>query len=123
MDGAGSASARLQMNGREVYRFAVTEVGPAMDAVISEAGKTMEDVDLVVCHQANERIIRHIEKRYPGQEDKFFVNIGEYGNTSAASIPIALDELAAQGRLREGTKLLLAGFGAGLTWSAVYMEL
>ena len=123
MDGAGSASARLQMNGREVYRFAVTEVGPAMDAVLSEAGKTMEDVDLVVCHQANERIIRHIEKRYPGQEDKFFVNIGEYGNTSAASIPIALDELAAQGRLREGTKLLLAGFGAGLTWSAVYMEL
>ena len=123
MEGAGSASARLKMDGREVFRFAVTEVGAAMEEVLAAAGKTMEDTDLVVCHQANERIIRHIRKKYPGQEEKFFVNIGEYGNTSAASIPIALDELMEQGRLKAGTRLLLAGFGAGLTWSAVYMEL
>ena len=123
MEGAGSASARLKMNGREVYRFAVTEVGAAIEAVLSEAGRTMEDADLVVCHQANERIIRHVMKKYPGQEEKFFINIGEYGNTSAASIPIALDELMDAGRLKAGTRLVLAGFGAGLTWSAVYMEL
>ncbi len=121
--GAGSASARLHMKGSDVYKFAVSEVGKAMDQVLSEAGMTMEDVDLVVCHQANERIIRHIERRYPGQEQKFFVNIGEYGNTSAASIPIALDELAEQGRLKRGMRILMAGFGAGLTWSAALMEL
>ena len=84
---------------------------------------TMNDVDCVICHQANERIIRHVQKKYPGHEDKFYMNMAEYGNTSAASIPIALDELMEAGRLKEGMRLLCVGFGAGLTWSSALLDL
>lgn len=83
---------------------------------------TLDDIDYIVCHQANERIINHVKKKYPGHEDKFYINIAEYGNTSAASIPIVLDELAQNGCFDKGRKLILAGFGAGLSWSSALIE-
>ncbi len=121
--GAGQEDQVLKMDGRAVFRFAVSAMDQAVSEVLKEAAVSMEEVDLIICHQANERIIRHVQKKYKGQEDKFYINIAGYGNTSAASIPIALDELNKEGRLKEGMKIVLAGFGAGLTWSGAYMEL
>ena len=72
--------------------------------------------------QANSRIIQHVAKRFKGHEDKFYVNIERYGNTSAASIPIALDELWQEGRLKKGMKIICVGFGAGLTWSSALLQ-
>ena len=83
----------------------------------------MDDIGHVVCHQANARIIGHVQKKFPGQEEKFFVNIDHYGNTSAASIPLALDDLNKAGRLKPGQKIICVGFGAGLTWSSALLEL
>ena len=91
--------------------------------VLEEADLAVNDIDYVVCHQANERIIRHVQKKYPGREDRFFINIDKYGNTSAASIPIALDEMMEQKLLKRGMKVLCVGFGAGLTWSGALIEI
>ncbi|MDO4617146.1 MAG: beta-ketoacyl-ACP synthase III [Lachnospiraceae bacterium] len=121
--GAGRGEQKLSMDGRAVFRFAVAAMEQAITEVLQEAGRELEEVDLILCHQANERIIRHVQKKYRGQEEKFYLNIDRYANTSAASIPIALDELNREGRLKEGMKLVLAGFGAGLTWSGAYLEL
>ncbi len=121
--GPGWEDQFLKMDGRAVFRFATGAMEQAIAEVMKEAGVSMEEVDLIICHQANERIIRHVQRKYKGQEDKFYINIHRYGNTSAASIPIALDELNREGRLKEGMKIVLAGFGAGLTWSGAYMEL
>lgn len=120
--GVGKNGARLTMKGNEVFRFAVTAMVQAITDVLEEAVLSLEDVDLVVCHQANERIIRYVQKRFPGNEDKFFINIGEYGNTSAASIPIALSECEDRGILRRCRRILLVGFGAGLSWSGLLVE-
>ena len=90
--------------------------------ILKKSDMTLDDIDYIVCHQANERIINHVKKKYPGHEDKFYINIAEYGNTSAASIPIALDELAQSGCFDKGRKLILAGFGAGLSWSSALIE-
>lgn len=120
--GAGKREGFLQMKGNEVFRFAVTALNQAINEVLKEAELSMDDIDLVVCHQANERIIRHVQKQFPGHGDKFFMNISEYGNTSAASIPIALDECKERGLLAQARCILLVGFGAGLTWSAALLE-
>lgn len=88
---------------------------------MAEAGVGIEEVDYVVCHQANRRIIEHVMKKYPGQEEKFYINIMDYANTSAASIPIALDEMREKGLLKEGMKIVTVGFGAGLTWSSALL--
>ncbi len=121
--GEGHGTQKLRMDGRAVFRFAVAAMEQAVSEVLKAAERTIEEVDLIICHQANERIIRHVQKKYKGQEEKFFLNIDRYGNTSAASIPIALDELNKAGRLKAGMKLVLAGFGAGLTWSGAYIEI
>ncbi len=120
--GVGKEKQLLSMKGNEVFRFAVTALHQAVTEVLKEAELSMEDVDLVICHQANERIIRHVQKQFPGQEQKFYINIQEYGNTSAGSIPIALDECMEQGMIKEGTKILIVGFGACLTWSGALLE-
>ena len=88
----------------------------------SQAGLTLEDVHWVVPHQANVRIIRAAAERLGIPEERFFVNVDRYGNTSAASIGLALDELARSGELRHGDYLVLVGFGAGLTWSALLVR-
>jgi len=111
------------MDGKEVFKFAVKVLKQGVDTVLEEAGLTVDDVDYIVCHQANRRIIEHVMKKYPGAEDKFYINIQDYANTSAASIPIALDEMFEKQLLKKGMKVVMVGFGAGLTWSSALMTI
>jgi 3-oxoacyl-[acyl-carrier-protein] synthase-3 len=106
----------IEMNGRAVYNFAVKKVCELLEQLFAEANITIDDVARIVPHQANARIIQAVAKRLDIPEEKFFINIEEYANTSAASIPIALDELNRSGQIRRGDLLLLVGFGAGLTY-------
>ena len=112
----------IYMEGQTVFKFAVNRMGDAVKQVLEKAELTLEEITYVVCHQANERIMEHIRKQLRAPEEKFFKNIGKYGNTSAASIPIALAEMAEQGLLKENTKLVLVGFGAGFTWGSLLLE-
>jgi 3-oxoacyl-[acyl-carrier-protein] synthase-3 len=120
--GAGTrepnGSPYLYMEGKEVYRFAVEIMGEAAIQALKKAGLTPEDVDLFVPHQANIRIIEAAAKRMNLPPEKVFVNVEKYGNTSAASIPIALYEAWHSGRLSQGDTIVTVGFGAGLTWGA-----
>ncbi|GAB6988867.1 beta-ketoacyl-ACP synthase III [Paenibacillus pini] len=108
----------IYMNGREVFKFAVRVMGSATETVLNKAGKTKEDIDLFVPHQANIRIIQSAMQRLDLSEDKCVVNVDKYANTSAASIPLALVEAAEEGRMKEGDCVLMVGFGGGLTWGA-----
>lgn len=108
----------IYMNGREVFKFAVRVMGSATEEVLRKAGKTKEDIDLFVPHQANIRIIQSAMNRLDLPEDRCVINVDKYANTSAASIPLALVEAAQQGRIKEGDTVLLVGFGGGLTWGA-----
>ena len=112
----------LKMEGGEVFKLAVTNMAQAAEQAIADAGLRQEDIDLFLPHQANLRIINAIAKRLRLDPDKVFVNIQKYGNTSAASIPIALCEAEEQGRLHRGDKLLVVAFGAGFTWGAAVVE-
>jgi 3-oxoacyl-[acyl-carrier-protein] synthase-3 len=108
----------IYMNGREVFKFAVRVMGSATEEVLRKAGKTKEDIDLFVPHQANIRIIQSAMQRLDLPEEKCVINVDKYANTSAASIPLALVEAAEEGRIKEGDTVLLVGFGGGLTWGA-----
>ncbi len=112
----------IQMDGQGVFRFAVKKVPEAVDEVLEKAQMTMEDVDYLILHQANRRIVEAVAKRLKTDIGKFPMNLQEYGNTSSASIPILLDEMNRQGKLQKGQKLILAGFGAGLSWGASLVE-
>lgn len=112
----------LRMDGRAVFKFAVDIIPRALERVLAQAGKTMDDIDLVVMHQANERIIDHVARHMALPPEKCFKNIARYGNMSSACIPIALDDLRREGRLTPGTRLLVVGFGGGLTWGGAYLE-
>lgn len=113
----------LHMEGNQVFRFAVSAIEEGIESVLKEAKLTMKEVDIVLCHQANGRIISHVEKKYKEYPALFYKNIEFYGNTSAASIPIALDEMGEKGLLKEGQKLLMVGFGAGFTWSSCLLTI
>ncbi len=121
--GAGNNDVKLTMKGNEVFKFAVTVMASAIEEVLSAVGLGMADLDYCICHQANARIIGHVQKKYPGFEDKFYMNIENYGNTSAASIPIVIDEVTRAGKLKPGSKIVCVAFGAGLTWSGLYIEI
>jgi 3-oxoacyl-[acyl-carrier-protein] synthase-3 len=108
----------MYMAGAEVYRFAVTAMGDACLRVMSELNITSADIDLFVPHQANLRIIQSAAQRLGLPDDKVFVNVHKYGNTSGGSIPLALYEACEQGRLKPGMRVLTVGFGAGLVWGA-----
>jgi len=108
----------IQMNGREVYRFATRVMVHATEAVVKTAGLSLQDINLIVPHQANARIIQTAARGLKIPMDQFVVNLDRYGNTSTASIPIATCEAFEQGRIRNGDKLVFVGFGAGLTWGA-----
>lgn len=115
-------AALMYMAGRDVFRFAVTEV-PAIITELSEKYSfSLDDVDWFVLHQANARIIETIAKRLGQDISKFPMNMMSTGNTSSASIPILLDEMKKDGRLKPGQKLVFSSFGAGLTWNANYIE-
>ena len=121
--GIGQEKAYIYMDGKAVFRFAVDAFPKSIHAVLDKAGLTLEDVDHIVCHQANARIIDFVIRKLKAPEEKFYKNIQEYGNTSAASIPIALDEMVEKGIARPGETLLLVGFGGGLTWGGTLLRL
>ncbi len=108
----------MQMDGRSVFQFAVKKVPEAIHEVLEANGLKVEDIDYFILHQANQRIVEAVARRMGIEIGKFPMNLQEYGNTSSASIPILLDELRRNGTLRPGQKLVIAGFGAGLSWGA-----
>lgn len=108
----------LRMNGREVFRFAVNVMGEAAVKSIQKAGLEISDVDLLIPHQANFRIIDAAARRLELPMDRVWVNLDKYGNTSAGSVPMALAEAADAGALKEGDNVVLVAFGAGLAWAA-----
>jgi 3-oxoacyl-[acyl-carrier-protein] synthase-3 len=110
----------LQMNGREVYKFATRILVSSAEKLLEECGLTVEEIDLYIPHQANKRIIDHAARNLGIPEDKIFVNVQKYGNTSSASIPLCLAEAVAGGCLGKGTRVLMTGMGAGLTWGSAY---
>lgn len=118
---ADTALNYVQMNGQEVYKFAVKTVPTAIHQVMEAAGLTADDISMFVLHQANLRIIESVAKRLGQSMDKFPVNLTECGNISAASVPILLDYVHKHGMIHKGDKIVLAGFGAGLTWGAAVL--
>lgn len=121
VDGKGSKP-QVYMNGKEVFRFATATIVQCIEDVIEKNRVQKEEIDYVVCHQANKRIIDYAQKKSKISSEKFYVNIAEYGNTSSASIPIALDEMAEKNLLQRGMKVLMVGFGGGLTWGGTLIE-
>ena len=113
---------KVTMNGREIFKHAVREMSESSLRVIAEAGLTIDDIALVVPHQANARIIEATGRRLEIDPKRVFMNIEHYGNTSAASVPIALCEAAEQGRISPGDHVLLTAFGGGLTWSSAVVR-
>jgi len=109
------------MAGSEVFKFAVRIMGNAAEEALRKAGLTNQDIDLLIPHQANIRIIQASLKRLELTEDKCMINLHKYGNVSAASIPIALAEAMDENRLKEGDCIVLVGFGGGLTWGAAVL--
>lgn len=112
----------MKMNGREVYRFATRVMGRAAKQSCEKAGIGLSEIDLFIPHQANIRIIKSASKYLNISDDKVFTNLHKYGNTSAASIPIALCEAIEQGRIKTNDKLVMVGFGGGLTWGATVVK-
>jgi 3-oxoacyl-[acyl-carrier-protein] synthase III len=113
---------RFEMDGPELFRRAVVRMGEASARVIEDAGLTLDQVDLLIPHQANVRIIDATARRLGLDSAKVFVNIGSYGNTSAATIPVALTEALEQGRIKPGDHLVFTAFGAGLSWGAAVLR-
>ena len=113
---------KLHMNGSEVFKFAMKMLPEVTGQALDMAGLTTEDIALIIPHQANLRIIEAAARRMELPMEKFMVNLDRYGNTSSASIPIALHEALATGRIKAGDALVLTGFGAGLTWGAVVLR-
>ena len=111
----------VSMDGQEVYKFAVKTVPKVIEEAVKKAGLEVEDIDLFVLHQANLRIIESVAKRLHQPMEKFPTNLEECGNISAASVPILLDNINKHGMICEGKKIVLAGFGAGLTWGATVL--
>ncbi len=113
----------IKMDGKAVFRFATRVMAEATRQVVEKAGLTLDDVDLIIPHQANIRIIESsVVRQLKFPQEKVFINLDRYGNTSTASIPIALVEAVEAGRVQPGDRIVLVGFGAGLTWAAALVE-
>ena len=112
----------IMMQGSEVFRFAVSSVTRCISEILKENNLTLDDIDHIVCHQANQRIISRIQKNMNIDPNKLFINLQNYGNTSAASIPIALSEMNEQNLLKSGQKIICVGFGAGLVWGGMLIQ-
>ncbi len=128
-DGAGAANVTashserlLRMDGRNTFRAAVARLSEVTTEVTAEAGVELDQIDLFVYHQANSRILSAVGERLGLDPERVVDSLGAHGNTSAASVPIALDQALREGRLREGSRVLIAAFGAGLTWGAGLVE-
>ena len=114
---------RIQMRGNETFKVAVKAMESVLLEVVQEAGIRQSDIDLLIPHQANMRIIQALGKRLEVPEDRVYVNVDRYGNTSAATIPIAIDEARRTGRVGPGSLLVVASFGSGVTWGAAVVRL
>jgi 3-oxoacyl-[acyl-carrier-protein] synthase-3 len=112
----------LKMEGKEVYKAAVNAMTAAAREVLERSGLGIEDIKCIIPHQANQRIISAIGDRLGAREGQVFVNLHKYGNTSAASVAVALDEVVRSGKIQRGDKILIIAFGAGLTWGATVLE-
>ena len=112
----------LKMEGKEVFKAAVNAMTGAAKDVLERSGVGIEDIKCIIPHQANQRIISAIGERLGAREDQVFVNLQKYGNTSAASVAVALDEALQSGKIERGDKILIVAFGAGLTWGATVLE-
>lgn len=113
----------LKMEGQETFKFAVKKMASSTELVLEKAGLNRDDIDLLVPHQANIRIIDAARKRFGLPEDKVAITIHKYGNTSASSIPIALDEAVREGRVGANDLVVMVGFGGGLTWGATAVRM
>jgi 3-oxoacyl-[acyl-carrier-protein] synthase III len=125
--GSGSRSfenpeAILKMNGREVFKFATRIMVYSAEQLLPACGKTVDDIDVYIPHQANKRIIDYAVAKLGIPSEKTIVNVDRYGNTSSGSIPLALEDARAEGRLHEGALVLMTGMGAGLTWGSALIE-
>ena len=114
-------SVPMTMDGQSVFRFAVSTLPMCVDKLLEKSGLTLEDVDWVVCHQANQRIIDASIRRLGVPAEKFYKNLDRFANTSAASVPLAIAELKESGKLVSGQRVIMVGFGGGLTWAGVMM--
>ena len=112
----------IHMDGQAVFKFAVRKVPEIIEEVLEQADVKLEEIEHFVLHQANRRIIEAVAKRLKTDIEKFPMNLEEYANTSAATVPILLDEMNRAGSLKKGEKVMLSGFGAGLTWAACLFE-
>lgn len=122
INNAGEGLATLAMLGKEVFKHAVTRMKNSANFVIERAGLEPDDIAIVIPHQANLRIIDAIASRLAVPNDRVFVNLHKYGNTSAAAIAIALDEAHREGKMKRGDNIVMVAFGAGLTWAAAAIE-
>lgn len=112
----------MSMNGKEVYKFATREVPRVLKEAMKAADLEVDDIDHLLLHQANIRIMETVAKRLGMPMDKVITNLSEYGNTSAASIPLALDEAVRSGVVKKGDVIACAGFGAGLSWGSAILK-
>ena len=112
----------MTMEGQNVFRFAVSTIPATVEELLAKTGKTLGDVDWVICHQANQRIIDASVRRLGVPAEKFYKNLDRYANTSAASIPLALAEMKESGKLKSGQRVILVGFGGGLTWAGIMLR-
>ena len=112
----------MTMEGQAVFRFAVSTIPATVDQLIAKGGVTLEDVDWVVCHQANQRILDSSIRRLGVPAEKFYKNLDRFANTSAASIPLAIAEMKENGLLKSGQRVIMCGFGGGLTWAGVMLK-
>jgi 3-oxoacyl-[acyl-carrier-protein] synthase III len=115
-------SSYVKMNGREVFKFATRVLVHSAHEILDECGKTVEDIDVYIPHQANKRIIDYAVDKLGIPTEKTVVNVDRYGNTSSGSIPLALADARDQGRLQDGALVLMTGMGAGLTWGSALIE-
>ncbi|MCB2307871.1 ketoacyl-ACP synthase III [Clostridium estertheticum] len=120
--GTENFKATIGMDGKEIFKFAVKTIASSISRILNENNCTLDDIKYVVCHQANFRIIEFVVRKLKADKDKFFVNLDKYGNTSAASIAIAMDEMNKENLLTAGDKIILVGFGGGLTYGASLIE-
>ena len=112
----------MTMDGQNVFRFAVSTLPMCVDKLLEKSGLSLEDVDWVVCHQANQRIIDASIRRLGVPAEKFYKNLDRFANTSAASVPLAIAEMKESGKLVSGQRVIMVGFGGGLTWAGVMMQ-
>lgn len=113
---------KLVMNGREVFKFAVRIMGEASTRVVEKAGLESDDIDMFIPHQANIRIMESARERLGIEREKMSVSVNRFGNTSAASIPLSIQQELENGRIKDDDTLVLVGFGGGLTWGAMVIK-